>query len=59
MYLTNSKLSQDCDVTGALVPPQWNLNLLHGFILEKWLSIGHTPEELFAIRSFDLARLTH
>lgn len=31
----NSQVSQDCDVAGALVPPQRSLNLLYNFILEK------------------------
>lgn len=54
----NFQVSQDYDVTCALVPPQWTLNLLYNFILEKWLSIRNIPEE-HAIGSFDFARLTH
>lgn len=46
------------DGTGAWVPRQRNLNLLHILISEDWLSIGHIPGEESASGSFDFARLT-
>lgn len=49
----DSQVSQDYEKTCALFPPQWNLNLMYNFILEKRLSISHIPEE-YAIGSFDL-----